>query len=53
MGRGGGSVCSERRPCIRTLMQCRLFERDIDTEKFLTSGDGAQALAKSPLFRNI
>lgn len=39
--------------CIRTLMQGRLFERDIYTEKFLTSGDGAQALARSPLFRNI
>ena len=39
--------------CIRTLMQGRLFERDIYTEKFLTSADGAQALARSPLFRSI
>ena len=39
--------------CIRTLMQGRLYERDIYTEKFITSGDGAQALARSPLFRNI
>ena len=39
--------------CIRTLMQGRLFERDIYTEKFLTSGDGAQALARSPLFKNL
>ncbi len=39
--------------CIRTLMQGRLYERDIYTEKFITSGDGAQALARSPLFRNL
>ena len=39
--------------CIRTLMQGRLFERDIYTEKFVTAGDGAQALARSPLFRNL
>ena len=39
--------------CIRTLMQGRLFERDIYTEKFITAGDGAHALARSPLFRNI
>jgi phenol hydroxylase P5 protein len=39
--------------CIRTLMQGRLFENDIFTEKFLTSADGAQALARSPLFRSI
>lgn len=39
--------------CIRTLMQGRLFERDIFTEKFLTSADGASALARSPLFRSI
>lgn len=39
--------------CIRTLMQGRLFERDIFTEKFLTSADGANALARSPLFRSI
>jgi phenol hydroxylase P5 protein len=39
--------------CIRILMQGRLFENDIFTEKFLTSADGAQALARSPLFRSI
>lgn len=39
--------------CIGTLMQGRLFERDIFTEKFLTSADGAQASARSPLFRSI
>ena len=39
--------------CIRTLMQGRLFERDIYTEKFLTAADGAQALARSPLFRRL
>ncbi|MCX7070664.1 MAG: phenol 2-monooxygenase domain-containing protein [Gammaproteobacteria bacterium] len=39
--------------CIRTLMQGRLFERDIFTEKFLTSADGANASARSPLFRSI
>lgn len=39
--------------CIRALMQGRLFERDIFTEKFLTSADGAEALARSPLFRSI
>jgi phenol hydroxylase P5 protein len=38
---------------IRSLMQGQLFERDIYTEKFLTSADGAEALAKSPLFRSI
>ncbi|AET92198.1 phenol 2-monooxygenase [Burkholderia sp. YI23] len=38
---------------IRTLMQGQLFERDIYTEKFLTSADGADALAKSPLFKSI
>ena len=31
----------------------RLFERDIFTEKFLTSADGANASARSPLFRSI
>lgn len=39
--------------CIRALMRGRLFERDIYTEKFVTAGDGAQALARSPLFKNI
>jgi len=39
--------------CIRTLMQGRLFERDIFTEKFLTSADAAQGVARSPLFRTL
>jgi phenol hydroxylase P5 protein len=39
--------------CIRALMKGRLFERDIYTEKFVTAGDGAHALARSPLFKNI
>ena len=38
---------------IRALMQGQLFERDIYTEKFLSNADGAEALAKSPLFRSI
>lgn len=36
--------------CIKTLMQGRLFERDIYTEQFLSAAD-ASAAAKSPLFR--
>ena len=39
--------------CIRTLMQGRLYERDIYTEKFLNHNDAAQGLARSPLFKNI
>jgi phenol hydroxylase P5 protein len=39
--------------CISVLMQGRLFERDIFTEKFLTSADGEKALARSPLFRSL
>ncbi|RKP56030.1 NADH:ubiquinone reductase (Na(+)-transporting) subunit F [Pararobbsia silviterrae] len=38
---------------IRALMQGQLFERDIYTEKFLSNADGAQALAKSPLFKSL
>ena len=38
---------------IRTLMQGRLFERDIYMEKFLSNADAEQGLARSPLFRNI
>ena len=38
--------------CISTLMQGRLFERDIYTEKFFSAADAAQQL-KSPLFKNI
>ncbi len=37
--------------CIATLMQGRLFERDIFTEKFLSAAD-AQA-ARSPLFKRV
>ena len=37
--------------CIGTLMQGRLFERDIYTEKFLSAADAQQA--RSPLFRTI
>ncbi|QOT80777.1 NADH:ubiquinone reductase (Na(+)-transporting) subunit F [Cupriavidus basilensis] len=36
--------------CIRTLMQGRLFEEDIHTEKFISAGD-AQNSARSPLFK--
>jgi len=38
--------------CITTLMQGRLFERDIYTEKFISAADAAQQL-RSPLFRKI
>ncbi|HUN90962.1 MAG TPA: phenol 2-monooxygenase domain-containing protein [Burkholderiaceae bacterium] len=38
--------------CITTLMQGRLFERDIYTEKFLSAADAQQQL-RSPLFRKI
>jgi phenol hydroxylase P5 protein len=37
--------------CIATLMQGRLFERDIYTEKFFTAGDAAKAAPRSPLFK--
>lgn len=37
--------------CISTLMQGRLFERDIYTEKFISAADAQQA--RSPLFRTI
>lgn len=37
--------------CITTLMQGRLFERDIYTEKFLSAADAQQA--RSPLFKAI
>lgn len=37
--------------CIATLMQGRLFERDIYTEKFLSAADAAQA--RSPLFKRL
>lgn len=37
--------------CITTLMQGRLFERDIYTEKFISAADAQQV--RSPLFRSI
>lgn len=37
--------------CISTLMQGRLFERDIYTEKFLSAADAQQV--RSPLFKSI
>jgi len=38
--------------CIAALMQGRLFERDIYTEKFLSAADSQQT-ARSPLFKRI
>lgn len=38
---------------IRTLMQGQLYERDIYTEKFLTSADAENAQGRSPLFKSI
>jgi len=37
--------------CIATLMQGRLFERDIYTEKFLSAADAQNA--RSPLFKRV
>lgn len=37
--------------CIRTLMQGRLFERDIHTEKFISAADAQQV--RSPLFKSL
>lgn len=37
--------------CISTLMQGRLFERDIYSEKFISAGDAQQV--RSPLFKSI
>lgn len=37
--------------CIRTLMQGRLFERDIYTEKFISAADAQQV--RSPLFKSL
>jgi phenol hydroxylase P5 protein len=37
--------------CIRTLMQGRLFERDIHTEKFISAADAQQI--RSPLFKSL
>ncbi len=38
---------------IATLMQGRLFERDIYTEKFFTAADAAAPARRSPLFKSI
>lgn len=39
--------------CIATLMQGRLFERDIYTEKFFTAADAANSAPRSPLFKKL
>lgn len=39
--------------CIATLMQGRLFERDIHTERFFTAADAATPARRSPLFKSI
>lgn len=38
---------------ISTLMQSRLFEKDIHTERFLSAADGAAGQSRSALFRHI
>ncbi|NHN37542.1 2Fe-2S iron-sulfur cluster binding domain-containing protein [Pseudomaricurvus alcaniphilus] len=38
---------------ITTLMQGRLFERDIHMERFLTAADGAEEQGRSALFKKI
>lgn len=38
---------------ISTLMQSRLFERDIHTESFLSAADGVKSKSRSALFRHI
>ncbi len=38
---------------LSTLMQGRLFERDIYTEKFFTAAEGAQPARRSPLFKSV
>lgn len=39
--------------CITTLMQGRLFERDMYMERFFSAANSAQNIRKSPLFRSI
>ena len=39
--------------CITTLMQGRLFEKDIHTEKFFSKADLYKDKIKSPLFKSI
>ena len=38
---------------ITTLMQGRLFERDIHMERFFTAADGGDESARSALFKRI
>jgi len=38
---------------LATLMQGRLYERDIYTEKFFTAAEGAQPARRSPLFKTL
>ncbi|MDO3385502.1 phenol hydroxylase, partial [Gilvimarinus sp. SDUM040013] len=38
---------------ITTLMQGRLFERDIHMERFVTAADGAEEQNRSALFKKI
>jgi len=37
--------------CLSTLMQGRLYERDIYTEKFLSAADASEQ--RSPLFKHV
>ena len=39
--------------CITSLMQGRLFEKDIHTEKFFSKADLYKDKIKSPLFKSI
>ena len=39
--------------CITALMQGRLFEKDIHTEKFFSKADLHSDKVKSPLFKSI
>lgn len=39
--------------CTRTLMQGRLFERDIFLERFISADNAAESARRSPLFKSI
>jgi phenol hydroxylase P5 protein len=39
--------------CIATLMQGRLFEQDIHTERFFTAADASAPARRSPLFKSL
>jgi phenol hydroxylase P5 protein len=39
--------------CIATLMQGRLFEQDIHTERFFTAADAGAPARRSPLFKSL